>query len=770
MVFTIKVTMLSDWYIGLGQSRGDIDAIVQRDKDGLPYIPAKTLTGILRDSCELVALGLDGGNDNGAWHKWVDFLFGSQPALAEGVVESSPQPAMVSLRSAHFPDSLKNSLTDTKKVKVKDALAFVKPGIGIDDKTGCAKPDFLRFEEMIRKGAVLESKDCQLNYPDYVTSAEKAIAEALLIAGSKMVERMGGKRRRGAGKCKVVLSGFKVDNYLSHLSKTPPSPPEYQEISLVTDSQHPEIQNSQWYILPVEIITLAPLIVNSRTVGNIVETLDYIPAKYILRNLHRKLGQWLNVSEAISKGSMVITNATISSDGLPSRPTPFCLSADKLNGGLDKGNVYNRLVEEAPSTLQLKGVKGGYIGQFSGQHLPTNPEVEIQIYTHNTIEDEIQRPSSDVGGVYSYSAIAPNTKFQGEIRLKADVFNHLTSQKPQWWKNLDGSYAIGQSKKDDYGRITLKITQKPQLHQGSVNIKNNQLIVWLLSDLLLRDERLNPTADINVLRQTLENALGVELEETEKKFLRQRRTESWQGRWGLSRPSLVGIQAGSCFVYNITGELDTNKLSQVAMEGIGERRVEGYGQICFNDPLLTTPLSSLEPLETSSNNDKGKSKPIDIKNNDTAYEYARIIEKEAWREAIRQQAFSLASDKQKRKEYLGLEIHGEESKPPMTQLGALRSVTSKLQSQNDRNQVISWINALEDSPNRREKWAGNSLRLIRNLISDERKIWDYLKLPTDLTVTQNAENQLKQELWAEAIRTFIDAMIRAHKRDWEESQ
>ena len=53
--FTLKISMESDWHVGAGAGRGEIDRVVQRDTDDLPYIPAKTLTGILRDGCEQVA-------------------------------------------------------------------------------------------------------------------------------------------------------------------------------------------------------------------------------------------------------------------------------------------------------------------------------------------------------------------------------------------------------------------------------------------------------------------------------------------------------------------------------------------------------------------------------------------------------------------------------------------------------------------------------------------------------------------------------------------
>jgi CRISPR-associated protein Csx10 len=44
---TLQIKMLSDWHIGSGTGRpGNIDRLVQRDAHHLPYIPAKSLTGM----------------------------------------------------------------------------------------------------------------------------------------------------------------------------------------------------------------------------------------------------------------------------------------------------------------------------------------------------------------------------------------------------------------------------------------------------------------------------------------------------------------------------------------------------------------------------------------------------------------------------------------------------------------------------------------------------------------------------------------------------
>ena len=80
--FTISLTMDSDWHVGSGEGRsGSIDRLIDRDADGLPYVPATTLRGMWRDAAERLAYGLGRGGVDGNWAKLVESIFGSQPAL-----------------------------------------------------------------------------------------------------------------------------------------------------------------------------------------------------------------------------------------------------------------------------------------------------------------------------------------------------------------------------------------------------------------------------------------------------------------------------------------------------------------------------------------------------------------------------------------------------------------------------------------------------------------------------------------------------------------
>src|SRR5919109_2985460 len=155
--YQLTLTFSSDWHVGLGAGRhGEADRLVIRDADELPFVPAKTLTGIWRDGCERVAWGLDHGR-RGIWSQWVDALFGTQPAeeARQEHHDHLPQAAHLSVRPACFPELLRALLHRREYRLYQEAVTFIKPGVKIDEHTGQAKEEHLRFEEVVRGGCSL---------------------------------------------------------------------------------------------------------------------------------------------------------------------------------------------------------------------------------------------------------------------------------------------------------------------------------------------------------------------------------------------------------------------------------------------------------------------------------------------------------------------------------------------------------------------------------------------------------------------------------------
>ncbi len=798
---TIKIKFTSDWHIGSGAGiPGDIDSLVQKDQDGLPYIPAKTLTGILRDACELVAFGLDNG-ESGNWQEWVDYLFGEQPGetqVAKEEIKTAPRSAALSIRPGYFSDPLRKVLNS--KANLKNALTFVKPGISIDADSGCAIENFLRFEEVVRGGAVLEAK-CELNLP--TDKKQKEAAYALLVAGTKFVERLGGKRRRGSGKCELVINNQDIKSWISWLEKNvenPPSIPDLPEEDTKNAGYVTKLEDTEWVEVSLGITTKSPVIISKRTVGNVVETLDYIPGTHLIKLIVKKLsGLGVDLGQAIAHGDIIITNATLEVNGQQGKPVPLALFYEKSTGGLDKGGkIYNRFCEDEPDG-QLKGYRAGYIDSTDGKFLPKHETVKMTVGTHNTVDDKVQSPTKDSGGgIYSYEAIKPGTKLQAKLKLRksiADVLDKNDKNSKNWRDFLKGNYRIGQSKKDDYGEISLEVLPNQDFKHQKPAITNNELnelTVWLLSDVLLRDERLRPTTDINCLKQELENHLNVKLDiksSGDKKLsfiVRTHRIDSWQVRWGLPRPSLVGLAAGTCIIFEVKeGTLDHKSLTEIESRGIGERRAEGYGQICFNEPILIRETSELEQkAKQNQPEDSNKNSKAYLEDDPDILDYARIIEKAAWREIIHRASLFLASELPDsehtfRTQILDIRIENGESKPPMSQLGSLRSVLSRIESQEDEG-LQRWIQHLQDTKNRRDKWPNGSLDKLCQLITSPTEIWEHLSSAliklghqdgfAEFTLTRTGEEKLKTELWTEAVQILITACIRAHKRELEKHQ
>lgn len=760
---TVRINMTSDWAVGSGAGRpGDVDRLIRRDSDGFPFVPGKQLTGLWRDACETVADGLDEKNDNRVWHQWVDYLFGDQPALEKGPVPAKPRPAAVSIRAARLPEALRDALKN--RPELQEALTFVKPGVKIARRTGRALAKHLRFVEHARQGVTLEGTAC-LDFEDTKDAPPEA-ALAMLEAGAKMLTRLGGKRRRGAGRCQVTLEGGKSD-WLEWIAEheNPAEPPPLNDKNADDMTQVARPTERTWKQFPLTLTARTPLVISSRTVGNVNESLDYIPGTYLLPLVTRALTDIPGVGAAIACGDILVTHATPEVAEQPGRPVPTALFYEKMGGGLKKGRgVYNRLKEKA-GDKQLKGHRAGYIGPTAtlpAQELPAYKTTPQSVETHNTVEDDVQRPTEAVGGVFSYQSIAAGTTLRAEVRVHTSV-----SLLPNWSKELNRVYRLGAAKKDDYGEV--QVNALPEAAPPTpAAATDGPLTVWLLSDLLLRDDHLRPTASVTEFAKALGKELGVTLKEQPASadllstLARRHRTDSWHTGWTLPRPSLVGLAAGSCFVFNVTGILAAAKLADLAASGLGERRAEGYGQMCFNDPLLTTSAQGKTRPEDKKDVDKTLGPILPASIDKDTINYAQQIQRAAWRQVIQRQAVGKADGKT----CLGV----SDGKPTQAQLGSLRNVIAGLHSVSNIADVEKWVKSTFDK--RKDKWP-DELIALKKLINDKDTVWNHLGLNDDdlraITITSDDMNSLKKDFWAEAVRTLVDACIRETTRRREQN-
>ena len=174
---TIKyeIEFFSNWHCGSGLAAGaDVDALVIKDSHGLPYVPGRTLKGLLREAASTLSedqgvidkiFGISGDKDD---HKTGASFFGN-----------------ATLPSAEYQYILEQGLAP----HLFQSFASTKI-----DENGIAKDNSLRKTETVVP-CKLEGEI--LNVPE---GAEQILEDAM-----RYVKRMGTGRNRGFGRCRISI-------------------------------------------------------------------------------------------------------------------------------------------------------------------------------------------------------------------------------------------------------------------------------------------------------------------------------------------------------------------------------------------------------------------------------------------------------------------------------------------------------------------------------------------------------------------------------------
>ncbi len=169
-----KIEFYSFWQCGSGLAAGaDVDALAVKDRQGLPYVPGKTIKGLLRDAATIVAANQQ---------KLIDEIFGV------------PGESGHSKAGCAFFSNATLSAEERQYVTENKLSGFLFRSVAstaIGD-NGIASDNSLRRIEVVVPCA-LEARI--LHVPDDEKSVE------LLEDAMKYVKRMGTGRNRGYGRC-----------------------------------------------------------------------------------------------------------------------------------------------------------------------------------------------------------------------------------------------------------------------------------------------------------------------------------------------------------------------------------------------------------------------------------------------------------------------------------------------------------------------------------------------------------------------------------------
>lgn len=170
------LTFFSDWHCGAGLSAGaDVDALVVKDKHGLPYVPGRTIKGLLREQVELInsVQGLS-----------------KEDSVNEAFGIEGKQEGTLFVSNAQLTEAERNSIVAGN---LAEYLYRSQAFTAIDD-TGIAKDHSLRKLEVV--------------VPCTLEGTIEGIPNDLykeVCMGLKLIKRFGTHRSRGLGRCEFVI-------------------------------------------------------------------------------------------------------------------------------------------------------------------------------------------------------------------------------------------------------------------------------------------------------------------------------------------------------------------------------------------------------------------------------------------------------------------------------------------------------------------------------------------------------------------------------------
>ena len=430
--------------------------------------------------------------------------------------------------------------------------------------------------------------------------------------------------------------------------------------------------------------------------------------------------------------------------------------------------MLNRLVSQPEKeSVQMKDLRTGYI-RVEGEKIQYLPEDSRRLLrTHNTVEDEKQRPTERVGGLFTYEAIRPGRTFQGRVRMSRELWEKVREKSDILQKLACSELSIGRSRKDEYGAVSLQYvpsdTSSPEGRFWSPKLLEaggkSYLVVYLISDLLIRGEFQSYSLRLEDLRDALSKVLQVELSDvpdsdwtnvegrsfrqsplggTSGHCVRVGRRESWQTRWTLPRPSLSYFQAGSVLLFQVTTPEAWSEASARALveQGLGDRRAEGYGRVLLNPPFLCGKGSGVEKLETSKEMEQKEPSlapdlPKHPEDRELVLSLAETLFRERFRQASRREAYELVKAREKKGRdpvFAGYPQMTWSDAPKASQFGILREFAALIGDAPERSSlepVREWLKLIPQSSGNNEKgsWKDSWREWVRALVDEPEKVW-----------------------------------------------
>jgi CRISPR-associated protein Csx10 len=438
------------------------------------------------------------------------------------------------------------------------------------------------------------------------------------------------------------------------------------------------------------------------------------------------------------EGATCYLNAyPVASNSLRTLPKPLSWYVEKEEVESDEGTIYDFAVE--PQRFEgMKAVPGDFCRIYDDSAVFVKTRSSLMM--HNASKDRMVR-EKERSTVYRYEAIAAGQVF-GAVIISENIADLKLLQ-----SLIDKSEIhIGGSRSAGYGRVAFSVDGiNSEWYECGEDYKDtgDHIVITLLSDLILRDETGHFTTD-------LDGFIGCR---HIRAYQAMKVTGGFNRKWGLPLSQAPALQAGSVFVYP-PGGIDEATLRKYLVEGIGERRLDGFGRVAIN-------LNKQETLN---------------KNIDTIREVPPVVSVESLSEESRELACRLAARRLKnmldQRLLKAIDPLSIDNPPENAQLNRLREVARQAWYKGMPELILNHLKNLRAAGEqfKRARVGGKSARgegkrlytWLNEGIGQE-KIWaDYLEVrpPRIAGVTAEITKALKLEYTVRLLEALLRKTIR----------
>lgn len=544
----IIMTLRSDALPGSGEGlAGIIDADISQDEFGLPYIPAKRLKGVLRESAqELEAIG------NVLQHSSA-CIFGS-PGKKQGTdlkIANGYPTNYATMRQLlqHCTSSPLSSIFNREAVL--SYYAYTRSQTSID-KFGVAHHGSLRTLRVLKK-------DLKFVFEVECPTAWEADLEKIC----QVTRNFGTSRTRGLGEISL---------------KAEPSQRVQSASGITVDSG---IQDTDRCELHVTLHNIGQLMVTVE-VGKDQHTATYIPGSFLLGALAQAytthLPQANDFASIFLNGDVTFSNAYPIPDPKQTDFYPAPVSLVKKKDSKDAFDLayppdFQSVTQQ---NIPTKGSVGDFVHINGNDITPCTPETEVEYHHRRPDDKRLGHPEEGNGEFFQFEVLRTDQYFTTTITgpyAYLDQLRDVLNKQPVLY--------LGRSLTAQYGKCMVSGTLKKAALTTCSWKQNDTAVFTLTSDMTLRNQYGCFVPDPVLFRDELAAYLQVKPStdlHIETAFVQSTRIGGFLRIWNMPKIQTPALAAGSVIVCKNNSQRDLT-LTNIESCAFGDRIEEGYGRV-----------------------------------------------------------------------------------------------------------------------------------------------------------------------------------------------